>query len=155
MNGSKLEMLWLILRLVNSVDDSLAFERVINTPKRGLGPAAVRVVHELSRQMNISLFRAAQEIVETDELRPAARKSMAGFVTQMERWQGLKGDMAHPELADLVLEESGYLEFWQNDKSVEAKGRVENLRELVNALGEFEGLPDFLEHVSLVHGYQQ
>ncbi len=138
------------LRLVNSPDDSLAFERAINTPKRGLGPAAVRVVHELSRQMNISLFNAAREIVQTDELRPAARKSMAGFVDQMERWQGLKADMSHPELADLVLEESGYLEFWQNDKSVEAKGRVENLRELVNALGEYENLAEFLEHVSLV-----
>lgn len=138
------------LRLVNSADDSLAFERVINTPKRGLGPAAVSVVHQLARQVETSLFKAAREIVETDELRPAARKSMAGFVAQVERWQGLKGDMPHPELADLILEESGYLEFWQNDKSVEAKGRVENLRELVNALGEFESLPDFLEHVSLV-----
>ncbi|KLN60602.1 DNA helicase II [Kiloniella spongiae] len=138
------------LRLVNSADDSLAFERVINTPKRGLGPAAVSVVHQLARQIETSLFKAAQEIVETDELRPAARKSMAGFVAQVERWQSLKGDMPHPELADLILEESGYLEFWQNDKSVEAKGRVENLRELVNALGEFESLPDFLEHVSLV-----
>ncbi len=138
------------LRLVNSADDSLAFERVINTPKRGLGPAAVSVVHQLARQIETSLFKAAQEIVETDELRPAARKSMAGFVAQVERWQSLKGDMPHPELADLILEESGYLEYWQNDKSVEAKGRVENLRELVNALGEFESLPDFLEHVSLV-----
>ncbi|WP_085906110.1 ATP-dependent helicase [Kiloniella majae] len=138
------------LRLVNSADDSLAFERVINTPKRGLGPAAVSVVHQLARQVETSLFKAAREIVETDELRPAARKSMAGFVAQVERWQGLKSDMPHPELADLILEESGYLEFWQNDKSVEAKGRVENLRELVNALGEFESLPDFLEHVSLV-----
>ncbi len=138
------------LRLVNSADDSLAFERVINTPKRGLGPAAVSVVHQLARQVETSLFKAAREIVETDELRPAARKSMAGFVAQVERWQGLKNDMPHPELADLILEESGYLEFWQNDKSVEAKGRVENLRELVNALGEFESLPDFLEHVSLV-----
>ncbi|KKJ76235.1 DNA helicase II [Kiloniella litopenaei] len=138
------------LRLVNSADDSLAFERVINTPKRGLGPAAVSVVHQLARQIETSLFKAAQEIVETDELRPAARKSMAGFVAQVERWQGLKNDIPHPELADLILEESGYLEFWQNDKSVEAKGRVENLRELVNALGEFESLPDFLEHVSLV-----
>ncbi|WP_419905713.1 ATP-dependent helicase [Kiloniella sp.] len=138
------------LRLVNSADDSLAFERIINTPKRGLGPAAVRVVHELARQMNISLFNAAREIVQTDELRPAARKAMAGFVEKMERWQGLKADMPHPELADLVLEESGYLEFWQNDKSVEAKGRVENLRELVNALGEYENLSEFLEHVSLV-----
>ncbi|WP_033406187.1 ATP-dependent helicase [Kiloniella laminariae] len=138
------------LRLVNSPDDSLAFERIINTPKRGLGPAAVSVVHMLARERNCSLFMAACEIVETDELRPAARKTMAGFVTQMQRWHERKADMAPPELADLVLEESGYLEFWQNDKSVEAKGRVENLRELVNALGEFESLASFLEHVSLV-----
>ncbi|MEH6630783.1 MAG: UvrD-helicase domain-containing protein [Halopseudomonas aestusnigri] len=138
------------LRLVNSVDDSLAFERSIGKPKRGLGPAALGVVHSYARQADISLFKAAREIVETDELRPAARKSMATFVSQVERWQGLKNDMPHSELADLVLEESGYLEFWKNDKSVEAKGRVENLRELINALGEYENLAEFLEHVSLV-----
>ncbi len=138
------------LRLVNSADDSLAFERSIGKPKRGLGPAAMGVVHSYARQADISLFKAAREIVETDELRPAARKSMATFVSQVERWQSLKNDMPHSELADLVLEESGYLEFWQNDKSVEAKGRVENLRELINALGEYENLAEFLEHVSLV-----
>ncbi|WP_085900230.1 ATP-dependent helicase [Kiloniella majae] len=138
------------LRLVNSADDSLAFERCIAKPKRGLGPAAMAVVHQLARQNETSLFKAAQVIVETDELRPAARKSMAGFVALVESWQNKKNELPHPELADLILEESGYLEFWQNDKSVEAKGRVENLRELVNALGEFESLPDFLEHVSLV-----
>ncbi len=138
------------LRLVNSADDSLAFERCIAKPKRGLGPAAMAVIHQLARQNETSLFKAAQEIVETDELRPAARKSMANFVAQVESWQSKKNELEHTELAGLVLEESGYLEFWRNDKSVEAKGRVENLGELVNALDEFESLSDFLEHVSLV-----
>ncbi|WP_343562330.1 ATP-dependent helicase [Kiloniella sp. b19] len=138
------------LRLINAPDDGLAFERVLNTPKRGLGPAAVTAVQTTARTLDKSLFRAAQDLVETDELRPAARKSLSAFVVQVERWQGLVETTPPSELVDLVLDESGYLEMWQQDKSVEAKGRVENLRELVNALGEFESLTDFLEHVSLV-----
>jgi len=138
------------LRLVVSPDDGLAFERIVNTPKRGLGDAALQVVHTTARARSLPLFEAARLLVETDELKPKPRKSLAAFCEDVLRWRSQLDAMPHAELTQVILEESGYTEMWQNDKSPEAPGRLENLKELVRALGDFENLQGFLEHVALV-----
>jgi len=138
------------LRAIDSPTHDLAFERIVNTPKRGLGSASLRLVHETARAARVSLHEAARRLVETDELRPAARRSLAGLLADLERWRGLRETLPHPELAEIVLEESGYVAMWQADKSPEAPGRLENLKELVNAMAEFDTLAGFLEHVTLV-----
>jgi len=138
------------LRLVASPDNDLAFERVVNLPKRGLGDAALQTVHVTARGRGLSLFEAARLVGETDELKPKARNALAGFVADVERWRSLLGGMAHWDLAATIFDESGYIGMWKADKSPEAPGRVENLKELLAALEEFESLEGFLEHVALV-----
>ncbi|MBA4097767.1 MAG: DNA helicase II [Rhodospirillum sp.] len=138
------------LRLVNQPDDGLAFERIVNVPKRGLGDATVKQVNDLARASNISLPEAARRIVETDELKPAPRRNLGQLVRDLETWRKLAETTPHAELAQIVLDESGYTAMWQNDKSIEAPGRLENLKELIHALEEFDSLGGFLEHVSLV-----
>ena len=139
------------LRVINQPDDGLAFERIINKPKRALGDATVRRLHETGRALDVSLMQAAKALVGTDELRSAkARRSLAALVADFARWRDLADTMHHAELAAQVLDESGYTEMWRNDKSVEAPGRLENLKELIAALEEFDSLAGFLEHVSLV-----
>ena len=139
------------LRVINQPDDGLAFERIINKPKRALGDATVRRLHETGRALDVSLMQAAKALVGTDELRSAkARRSLAALVADFARWRELADTMHHAELAAQVLDESGYTEMWRNDKSVEAPGRLENLKELIAALEEFDSLAGFLEHVSLV-----
>ena len=138
------------LRLVVSPDDSLAFERVVNLPKRGLGDAALQVVHVLARAKSLPLFEAARLVVETDELKPKPRQALAGFVADILRWRDQMATVPHGELTDQILTESGYLDMWKRDKSPEAPGRVENLSELAGAIAEFDSLQTFLEHVALV-----
>jgi DNA helicase II / ATP-dependent DNA helicase PcrA len=138
------------LRLVSSPDDGLAFERIVNVPKRGLGDAALQAVHVTARALDVPLFEAARRLVETDELKPRPRQALTRFVADVERWRSLIAVMPHDELAATILDESGYVEMWKTDKSAEAPGRVENLKELVAALEEFENLQGFLEHVALV-----
>jgi len=138
------------LRLVNQPDDGLAFERIINVPKRGLGDATLKQINAAARALNVSLPEAARRIVETDELKPAPRRTLTQLVRDLERWRALVETTAHTELAQIVLEESGYTDMWRNDKSIEAPGRLDNLKELIPAMEEFESLGGFLEHVSLV-----
>lgn len=138
------------LKLLVTPEHDLAFERIVNTPKRGLGDATVRVLHQIARQNAIPLTQAGRMVVGTDELRPAARKSLGNLLADLERWRNQLDDLPHHEVAEIVLDESGYTQFWMNDKSPEAPGRLENLKELVNAIAEFENLPAFLEHVGLV-----
>ena len=138
------------LRLLASPEDDLAFERIINQPKRGVGPAAIQQLHTFARAAQISLIEAATRLVETDELKPKLRSTLRGFMEGFARWRELLKSMPHQEVAQIVLDESGYTGMWQADKSPEAPGRLENLKELVSALAEFDTLPAFLEHVSLV-----
>jgi len=138
------------LRVIAQPDDDLAFERVVNTPKRGLGDKAVRTLHGFARARNLSLIRAAQALVATDELAAAARRSLAGLLVDFARWRDALASMNHAEVARLVLEESGYVAMLQADKSAEAAGRLDNLNELARAMDEFETLGGFLEHVALV-----
>jgi len=138
------------LRLVQSAADDLAFERIVNVPKRGLGDKALQRIHQYARAEQLPLLNAASRITETDELTPQARRQLANFVAQMRGWQAKANELSHPELTQLILDESGYTAMLQADRSAEAAGRLENLSELVRAMEEYESLEAFLEHVSLV-----
>ncbi len=138
------------LRCVVSPTDDLAFERIVNQPKRGLGDATIQILHNHARASQLSLLQSARAIVESDELKPKARTSLRELVEAFGRWSKRAENMPQGELAELVLEESGYTEMWQKDRSADAAGRLENLKELVRSLDEFPDLPSFLEHVSLV-----
>ncbi|OHV23372.1 ATP-dependent DNA helicase [Rhizobium sp. RMa-01] len=137
-------------RLVAQASDDLAFERIINTPKRGLGDTTVRALHDYARARDIPMLAAAADIIETDELKPKARKALFDVIQSFRRWQELLENTPHTELAEQILEESGYTDMWKNDKSAEAPGRLENLKELIRSMESFESMRGFLEHVSLV-----
>ncbi len=142
-------------RLVCQPADDLAFERIVNTPKRGLGDTTVRTLHDYARARDIPMLAAASDIIETDELKPRARKALFDVVTDFRRWQSLLETTVHTELAEQILDESGYTAMWQNDKSAEAPGRLENLKELIRSMEAFESLRGFLEHVALVMDAEQ
>ena len=138
------------LRVIYQPDDDLALERIINKPKRGIGLASLQSIHQLARLESISLWLSITKIIETDELRPAARKNLTMLVNDFTRWRSMLENTDHIELTGIVLDESGYTEMLLKDKSPEAPGRLENLKELISALEEFDGLSQFLEHISLV-----
>jgi DNA helicase-2/ATP-dependent DNA helicase PcrA len=138
------------LRVINSPADDLAFERIVNTPKRGLGDATVQLLHDIGRKRRIPLTEAARQVIETDELKPKARGSLRDVMTNFDRWRAQRDIVPHTQLAEIVLDESGYTEMWQKDRSADAAGRLENLKELVRSMEEFENLQGFLEHISLV-----
>jgi DNA helicase-2/ATP-dependent DNA helicase PcrA len=137
-------------RVVVQPADDLAFERIFNLPKRGLGESALQNVHLLARHQGVPLFEAARRITLTDEITGKARSTLARLVADFDRWRGLLPHMDHGELAGTILDECGYTALWQKEKTPDAQGRLENLKELVAALDEFESLQGFLEHVSLV-----
>ncbi|NKJ36955.1 DNA helicase-2/ATP-dependent DNA helicase PcrA [Rhizobium sp. SG570] len=142
-------------RLVCQPADDLAFERIVNTPKRGLGDTTVRALHDYARVRDIPMLAAAADIIETDEMKPKARKALFDVVQSFRRWQGLLENTPHTELAEQILEESGYTDMWKNDKSAEAPGRLENLKELIRSMDSFESMRGFLEHVALVMDVEQ
>ena len=139
-------------RLAVSPADDLAFERIVNTPKRGVGPKAVEKIQIAARGRGVSLLEATRHLLVSGDIKGKAAAELRLFVDNFDRWQGQVqgGHDPHYELAQIILDESGYTAMWQNDKTPEAPGRLENLKELVKALEEFENLQGFLEHVSLV-----
>ncbi|MEL7258750.1 MAG: 3'-5' exonuclease, partial [Pseudomonadota bacterium] len=164
-------------RLVVSPADDLAFERIVNTPKRGLGDKAQQTIQVTARENGMSLLDGARIAVDKGLIKGKGAKELQAFVDGIARWNSqLRGPLieihtdgdliddeespvrheygpppiTHIELAEMILEESGYIEMWQNDKTPEAPGRLENLKELVKALESFENLQGFLEHVSLI-----
>jgi DNA helicase II / ATP-dependent DNA helicase PcrA len=137
-------------RVIVQPEDDLAFERIINKPRRGIGDATVQLLQRLARARGMPLLAAAETLVTTDELKPAARNAVRRVVEDFARWRAQVERAHHAELAATVLDESGYTRMWQMDKSPEKEGKLENLKELVAALEEYDDLPAFLEHVSLV-----
>ena len=137
-------------RVINSPADDLAFERIVNVPKRGLGDATIQMLHDHARKQKIPLTDAARAVVETDELKPKPRGSLRAVLENFDRWRAQKDTLPHTELAEIVLDEFGYTEMWQKDRSADAAGRLENLKELVRSMDDFENLQGFLEHISLV-----
>jgi DNA helicase-2/ATP-dependent DNA helicase PcrA len=138
------------LRCVAQPSDDLAFERIVNTPKRGLGDATLQTLHEFGRRESIPLMQAARILTETEELKAKPRAALRALLDDFERWRSLLDAKPQHELAEMVLDESGYTEMWRQDKTPEAAGRLENLKELVRAMEEFPDMASFLEHVSLV-----
>ena len=137
-------------RVVAQPDDDLALERIINTPKRGIGNATLQTLQMHARARQIPLTEAIYEILETEELRPKARSTLRQLMMDFDRWRHQMREISHTELAGIILDESGYTEMWKQDKAPEAQGRLENLKELVSAMGEFENMLGFLEHIALV-----
>ncbi|MFT7595291.1 MAG: DNA helicase-2/ATP-dependent DNA helicase PcrA [Paracoccaceae bacterium] len=165
-------------RIVTTPEDDLAFERIVNTPKRGLGDKAQQTIQITARENGVSLMEGARLAVESGLIKGKGASELAKLVDGIARWRALsigpvrrvvaedeviEGDgaaaerfehgspeISHMELAEIILDESGYTTHWQNDKTPEAPGRLENLKELVKALESFENLQGFLEHVSLI-----
>ncbi|MFG5383421.1 ATP-dependent helicase [Yoonia sp. R2-816] len=139
-------------RLAVSPEDDLAFERIVNTPKRGLGDKAVQTIQRTARTNGVSLVEGARLVCQGKLLGGKGLKELTILVAAIDRWAAQVRAEAdtHVELAEMILDESGYTGFWQNDKTPEAPGRLENLKELVKALENFENLQGFLEHVSLI-----
>ncbi|RJG44597.1 MULTISPECIES: UvrD-helicase domain-containing protein [unclassified Mesorhizobium] len=142
-------------RVVAQPADDLAFERIVNVPKRGLGEAAIRQVHDTARALRIPMLEAAGNLAESDELKPKPRAALREVAANFERWQKALDNTPHTELAETILEESGYTDMWKNDRSAEAPGRLENLKELIRSMEEYESLRSFLEHVALVMDSEQ
>ncbi|WP_429091134.1 ATP-dependent helicase [Aminobacter sp. BE322] len=142
-------------RVVAQPADDLAFERIVNVPKRGLGEAAIRQVHDTARALGVPMLQAAAQLAESDELKPKPRAALREVAANFERWQKALDNTPHTELAEIILEESGYTDMWKNDRSAEAPGRLENLKELIRSMEEYESLRSFLEHVALVMDAEQ
>ena len=138
------------LRLVISPSDSLAFERIINQPKRGLGAVALAELAGLARAQGVPMLEAARRAVAEGQMKPRPRKALAAFVTDLDHWRSLRDALPPEELTATVLEDSGYIAMWREDKAPDAPGRVENLSELIAAIAEYESVASFLEHVALV-----
>jgi len=138
------------LRILAVPQDDLAFERIINTPKRGIGQATMQQLHSTSRSLNSSLYNATINLLKTGAIKGKLGASLQKFISDCERWRGQLTTLTLGEVTELVLEESGYIQMWQQEKTPEAAGRLENLKELTRAIGEFESINAFLEHVSLV-----
>jgi len=134
---------------VNPAND-LKFERIVNVPKRGLGDTTVKRVRELAQARGLPMYQAAVMMAGSEELTGKTRRSMADLMASFERWRGQIEGLRHTELAELILDESGYTAMWQADKSPQAHSRLENLKELVRFMHDFDSLAGFLEHVSLV-----
>ena len=137
-------------RVTVQPDDDLAFERIYNTPRRGLGESALRTLRIIQRANRISLVEATRRALETDELKGRQRKSLGDLIKGFDRWRAMLDGMNHVEVVETILDESGYTDMLRLDRSPDAEGRLENLKELVNALQEFDTLPAFLEHVALL-----
>ena len=138
------------LRLIQSPDDDLAFERIVNTPKRGIGDTTVQKLLQVARLNGVSASAAARELVRTDELAARTRTALSGFLRDLDRWRAEAERVAHARLMEAVLEESGYTDALRADKTPTAATRLENLKELVQSMANFETLEAYLEHVSLV-----
>jgi ATP-dependent DNA helicase UvrD/PcrA len=137
-------------KVTASPDNDLAFERIINVPKRSIGDSSVKRMHEHARKEGMSLYRAAEAFALTDELPAKTRNALRTLLQSFSRWRQALNGLPHTELAEIILDESGYTAMWQNDRSPEAQGRLDNLKELIRSMGEFENMAGFLEHIALV-----
>ena len=138
------------LRLIAQPSDDLAFERIINTPKRGLGPTSLKVIFEYARATDQPYLAAARALADSDELKPQARRQLTQFIALVDNWRLEAKQQMASDLARFVLDDSGYTAMWQADKNPDSPGRLENLKELVTAMDEFDTLEGFLEHIALV-----
>jgi DNA helicase-2/ATP-dependent DNA helicase PcrA len=138
------------LRLIRHTDDDLAFERIVNQPRRGVGDTSLKKLMALARENGVSLFDISDEMLKTNELKGPARAGLLRFIESLKSWRSKREQLTHVELAELILDESGYIDMWRADKSPQAQTRIENLQELVRSMGQFDSLESYLEHIELV-----
>ena len=138
-------------RLLIQKSDDLAFERIINSPKRGIGPQTINFIKNYSRDKNRSLFNSIRDLVQTDEFRPGVKLTLINFIKSYDIWEDDLIKISHVDLAMKILEESGYIQNLKVEKTIEAEARLENLKELVNAMSVFDNMLGFLEHIALVN----
>jgi DNA helicase-2/ATP-dependent DNA helicase PcrA len=138
------------LRLLRQPSDDLAFERIINVPRRGIGDTTLRALHETARQHGVPLTTAAGKAIAAGTLKGKARDNLQNLMNDLQRWRDMLGTEGHVVTTTTLLDDSGYVAMWRADTSIDAPGRIENLKELVRALSDFENLGSFLDHVSLV-----
>lgn len=138
------------IRVTAQPDDSLALERVINIPKRGIGSSTLQSIYETSRLYGISMFESIKLMLSEDSFKPKISKTLSDLTNDFVRWGNLAKEMTVAEFAEVIAKESGYISMWKQDASLEAQGRLDNIKELLRALEEFESIEEFLEHVSLV-----
>ena len=138
-------------RLLIQKSDDLAFERIINSPKRGIGPQTINFIKNYSRDKSKSLFNSIKDLVQTDEFRPGVKLTLKNFIKNYDIWEDDLNKISHVDLAMKILEESGYIQSLKVEKSLESEGRLENLKELVNAMSAFDNMIGFLEHIALVN----
>jgi DNA helicase-2/ATP-dependent DNA helicase PcrA len=138
------------LRVLVQPADDLAFERIVNIPKRGVGDTTLRAMHDRARTAQISLYAATEMLLTAGELRGKLRESLGGLLRLFQQWRTMLPTEGHVVTLATLLDESGYTAMWQADKSPDAPGRLENLKELVRAIADFETLQGFLDHVALV-----
>ena len=137
------------LRLVIQPNDGIAFERILNLPKRGIGLTSINRIHDLALEMNIPFSKAA-EVFAQQEGHPSSKQAMNAFLMQVDKWRTKAQELNHVDLARYVLEDSGYMALWRNDKSKEAAVRLDNLKEFLGAMKDYNDLMHFMEHVSLL-----
>ena len=138
------------LRLVRSPDDDLAFDRIANKPARKLGGQTMQAIHNYARERGASLAAAARLLLETDELPAVGRNALRRFLDMVDRWSREAENFSPRDLTEMILEESGYLDYWRNSKSAKAGSKVDNLKEVVQAVSEYDTLSAYLDHVALV-----
>lgn len=138
------------LRLMRHTDDDLAFERIVNQPKRGIGDTSLKKIMIEARDNGVSLFVMCENLLERDAIKGPAKAGLTRFIEGIKHWRKKKNELSHIELAELILDESGYIDMWRNDKTPSAQTRIENLQELVRSMGQFDTLEAYLEHIELV-----
>ncbi len=138
------------LQLLLNQNHDLKFERILNVPKRGLGETTIRMLNDASKIYNLSLFDVSKKLIQTDELKPQQRTQLSSFIAMVENWKRKLDELDHVTLTELILEDSGYIEMWEKDKTPSSLNRIENIKELVGQIGEFNSLHEFIDHVSLV-----
>ena len=139
------------LRLVYQDKDDLAFERIVNNPKRAVGDGTLKNIHEFSKENNLNLERASTKMLEQNLIKPKAKIGLSFFINSLNKWRNdlINKKLNHVKLLQIILDESGYSAMLKNKKDLDNENRLENIKELLSAMKEFDTLESFLEHVSL------
>ncbi len=144
------------LRTIHQPFDDLSFERIINVPKRSIGDTTIKNINEYAKENKISLEISARKLIEENKIKPKTKLGLSSLLNLLEKWRSdLKNKVNHNKLLQLVLDESGYSEMLKNKKDLENENRLENIKELLNAMKEFDNLESFLEHVALATSLDQ
>ena len=144
------------LRIVNQQKDDLAFERIVNVPKRSIGSTTLREISEYGKNNNLSLIESSKKLLEINKIKPKTKIGLNSILGLIDKWKiDIKKNTNHVKLLQIILDESGYSQMLKNKKDLENENRIENIKELLNAMKEFDSLDSFLEHVSLATSIDQ